>query len=110
MTLGMKQSIHTRNGSGTQDGVAICVSKLLCSHKEIIVLCINYLIYAFLVLCVVSLLQEESVSDNDRPEGKEGGENHEKRTSINNNRPSHARQPKEGNGICISPLLLKCTL
>jgi hypothetical protein len=93
MTLGMKQSIHTRNGSGTQDDVAICVIKLLCSHKEIIVLCINYLIYAFLVLCVVSLLQEESVIDN---EGEEGGENHEKRTSINNNRPSHARQPKKG--------------
>jgi hypothetical protein len=74
MTLGMKQSIHTRKRSGTQDGVAICVSKLLCSHKEILVLCINYLIYAFLVLCVVSLLQEESVTDNDRSEGEEGGE------------------------------------
>jgi hypothetical protein len=110
MTLGMKQSIHRRNGSGTQDGVAICVSKLLSSRKEIIVLCINYLIYAFFVLCVVPLLQEESEIDNDQSEGEEVGENDEKRTSINNNRPSHARKPKEGNGIFISPLLFKCTL
>jgi hypothetical protein len=66
--------------------------------------------YDFFVLCVVSLLQEESETDNDQSEGEEGGENHEKRTAINNNRPSHARKPKEGNGICISPLLLKCTL
>jgi hypothetical protein len=62
------------------------------------------------VLCVVSLLQEESEIDNDQSEGEEGGENHEKRTTYNNNRPSHERKPKEGNGICISPLLLKCAL
>jgi large-conductance mechanosensitive channel len=110
MTLGMKQSILTRNGSGTQDGVAICVSKFLSSHQEILVHCINYLIYAFFVLCVVSLLQEESETDNDQSEGEEGGENHEKRIANNNNRPSHARKPKEGNSICISPLLLRCTL
>jgi large-conductance mechanosensitive channel len=96
MNLGTKQSIHTTNGSGTQENISICVNKFLSSHQEILVHCINYLIYAFFVLCVVSLLQEESEIDNDQSEGEEGGENHEKRTTYNNNRPSHERKQKKG--------------
>jgi hypothetical protein len=68
----------------------------------------------FFWLCVVSLLQEHSDIDNDELCEGEGGEgNQERRTANNNNndnRPSHARKPKEGNGICLSLLFLKCML
>jgi hypothetical protein len=54
-------------------------------------------------LCVVSLLQEHSDTDNDQLNGGEGSQ-HDRRTANNNNRPAHARKPKEGNGICLSLL------
>jgi hypothetical protein len=63
----------------------------------------------FFWFCVVSLLEEQTDTDND-PQGEGGEGNQETGATNNNNRPSHARKPKKGNGICFPLFYFKCML
>jgi hypothetical protein len=63
----------------------------------------------FFWFCVVTLLEEHTDTDNDQ-QGEGGEGNQERGIANNNNRPSHARKLKEGNGICFPLFYFKCTL
>jgi hypothetical protein len=63
----------------------------------------------FFRFCIVSLLEEQTDTNNHQ-QGEGGEGNRERGTTNNNNRPSHARKQKEGNGICFSHFYFKCTL
>jgi hypothetical protein len=63
----------------------------------------------FFWFCVVSLLEEQSDTDNHQ-QGEGAERNRERGTANDNNRPSHARKPKEGNGFCFPLFYFKCTL